>query len=345
MKIIGMSVVGSGEADRWLNAFIKHLKSRCDEVVICLNNPDSKTERLVKSNTYWVEDNREWGFKQPYIKEDFLEKVVRKFKPDWIIWLDCDEFLESRLSRSQLEVLASMPYDIAYYFWCVELWDSENAHRPDYMFDDVRFFKPIKDKLQFRKTPVHCGMAPEVNYHWGTHSQYYFKHYGLLKKEDRLKKYQRYQKYDSKNIYLTKEWYDSLLANGVSEPFNHEEFIKKSTITFFRKKPIMIATALVKPKKIYRFINPHGQLVIFDQERHYRHALKWQGFKFLGEEDAEVINRNEQPVVDVNPSQEVVEEKPVEGMSDFKCDECDFVGKSKKSLAIHKGKNHKKVSV
>lgn len=327
MKIVGAMVVGKDEGERWLKPCLEQFNI-LDGALIVQNNVDAKTKLVIEEsgfNTY--EDNREWGICQNKIKES-LAKNLDIFKPDWVVSLDADEFLEKQLTREKLEELASQSYDIAYYFWCIEFWDSADQYREDFTFDDVRFWKYLPNLLSFRNTPVHCGMAPEWNYRWGTHSGYFFKHYGLLKREDRLKKVERYEKYDNKGIYLPKQWYESLKdTNPPLKHFDEEEFIKILPETKFRKRQIM-GPGIEQPKKYWRFINPYGVLITFDKEVHYRQRIKDPKWKFLGDDTLQSLRREEVPFTP-------------ERIAEIFCEQCSFTGKSELSLKIHKSRMHK----
>lgn len=359
MRIIGQMVVGPGEGDRWLGKCLSEIKKRCDEICVCLNNADEKTKKIVGRNTQFAyEDNREWGKYQPKIKEQLL-KCVGLRKPNWILALDADEFLEDRLDRKKLEELARKPNDVAYFFWFLDFWNQEGFYREEYLFEDVRFFKFLPDHPNYRNTPVHCGMAPEFNMRWGTHSEYYVKHYGLMKKEDRARKYQRYEKYDPKASYLAKWWYEGLKQDNV--PLKEEkDFLDQKLQTYFRKRSVM-QKQIAAPsggRKIWQFLNKHGVLFSVEKEKHALEYMKNRNYTLVEEQvipesevDGPMINNNklwdlakdlpivdeEKPVQTVKPPKEINEPVP----DSNKCPECSFVGKSFKSLQIHRTKSHK----
>lgn len=105
-KIVGMMVVGPGEGDRWLKQVLEQRKELVDDMVICGNNTDEKTEEIIKESGFWFyRDDREWGVHQPSIKNSLLERVG-KLKPDWIITSDADELYDSKFTREQAERLA-----------------------------------------------------------------------------------------------------------------------------------------------------------------------------------------------------------------------------------------------
>jgi len=339
-KIVGAMVVGRGEGDRWLKPCLEQFRI-FDGAIIVQNNVDAKTKKVIKESGFQTyEDNREWGKLQPKIKEELAQRLGA-FGPDWVLSLDADEFIEMRLTRQTLEELASKKYDIAYYFWCIELWDRADQYREDFTFDDVRFWKYLPNLLSFRHTPVHCGMAPEWNYRWGTHSGYFFKHYGLLRSKDRLRKVERYKKYDNKGIYLPKEWYESLKAkNPPLKPFLEEDIVKILPETIFRKKIQVMPSLSQENKKYWKFINPHGVLITFDQEGHYRQRINDPKWKFLGVEDAALAHREEVNIVNDDPAVEAPELKPMSNLENLECVNCGFIAKTPRGLKIHTSHAH-----
>ena len=334
MRIIGLGVCGPNEADRFLKRTLDEFKRLCDDVVICTNNAGIKEKRLIREYGFkQYEDNREWGVFQPRIKQDFLERIGF-LRPDWCIFLDMDEFFDKRFTREKAEELASKEHDVAYFFWFLELWDRTDQYNEGYTFEDVRFFKYIPELgFQLRGTPLHCGVYPEKVASWGTHTNLFVKHYGLLRKEDRIKKYERYKKYDPNAVYLPKYWYEGLLSKN--PPLRKvEDFIEEiSKMKFqFKNRPMpqMRQPNPNEPKKVWRFINPHGELRVFTEERYYLQRLNMPKWKFLGEE---VLEDTSLKITKENPLEQLpIEKDPLE------CKICGFLGKNKQSLRMHKNK-------
>lgn len=230
MRIIGFMVCGNGEADRYLEASLKEFKRLCEDAVIVANNADEKTINLIKKYGYWTyEDNREWGKDQPKIKTDLLKKVAN-LKPDWIIALDSDEVFAPTFTREEAERLAGGD-EIAWNFLVVNLYND-----PDHFthgagiqrFWNIRFYKFLPQYgLDFQKKSLHCGLAPPIAYKYGWHAPYYLEHYGLMKKEDRLRRVERYQQYDPGARYKDRVYYDDLAADLKPQPFNREKLLKQ----------------------------------------------------------------------------------------------------------------------
>ena len=332
MRIIGLGVCGSNEADRFLKRTLDEFKRLCDDVIICTNNAGIKEKRLIKEYGFrQYEDNREWGVFQPRIKQDLLERIDF-LKPDWCIFIDMDEVFDVRFTRKKAEELALKEHDVAYFFWFLELWDRTDQYSEDCNFEDVRFFKYLPQHgFQFRSTPVHCGNYPEKVASWGTHTNLLIKHYGLLRKEDRIKKYERYKKYDPKAIYLSKQWYEGLLSKN--PPLRKvEEFIEEiSKVKFkFKNRPMPQAKQPNETKKVWRFINPHGQLIVFTEERYYLQRKNMPSWKYLGEE---TLKEQPSAIEKISTEPIPVEKDPLE------CIICGKICKSEFGLKVHQRKS------
>lgn len=220
-------VVGPGEGDRWLKQVLEQRKQLVDDMVICGNNTDEKTEEIIKESGYWFyRDDREWGIHQPSIKDSLLKRVG-KLKPDWIITSDADELYDSKFTRGEAERLADTGA-IGYYFAVINLWNDEQHYRHDLSFWNIRYFKYTPEfGLNFERKNVHCGLAPPMQYKYGWHAPFMLKHYGLMRPEDRKKKVERYEKYDPNAVHKGREYYDSLIEEKQVVVFNEERMHKQ----------------------------------------------------------------------------------------------------------------------
>ena len=258
-------VVGAGEADRWLEPVLQQLHW-ADEVCIVMNNADRKTEDLCyKYGTILHHDNREWGKEQFRIKQDFLNTIVPLLtvpgRPNnlWIWCLDADEIFDQRFDRAMAEKMAAGD-DIAWYFWCLQLWNTDDQVRLDLSFANIRFYKVAPELgLHFLAQPLHCGLAPMYAYRHGSQSGLFFKHYGLMAAADRARKVARYDKYDPRAAFKGKVWYDGLRnERAASVPI--AEAIKKLPNFIYRNKPVK-PTHMAKDREIFFFTNQHGRTV------------------------------------------------------------------------------------
>lgn len=221
-KIVGMMVVGTNEGDRWLKEVLEQRKKLVDDMIICCNNTDKKTESIIKESGFWsYRDDREWGVNQPKIKTDLLKKIG-KLKPDWVLASDADELYDKHFTREEAEKLMNTNA-MGYYFSVINLWNDEEHYRHDLSFWNIRFFKYLPQYgLQYEPKNVHCGLAPPIIYAYGWHAPFILKHYGLMKPEDRKKKVKRYEKYDPNAKFKGRIYYDSLSNEGLVRPFDED---------------------------------------------------------------------------------------------------------------------------
>lgn len=229
MRIVGFMVVGPGEADRWLEPVLEQRKYIVDDMIICGNNTDEKTEKLIKKYGFWFyRDDREWGFYQPSIKSGLLERV-QKLRPDWILASDADEIYDKHFTREEAEKIAKDNV-FGYYFAIMNLWDDEEHYNHTRSFWNIRYwnYKKTKDvSLRFSSKSLHCGLAPEIVYKYGIEAPFILKHYGLMKPEHRREKVERYKKYDPKAQFKGEEYYnsinDDIKTNDLIRSFDEEE--------------------------------------------------------------------------------------------------------------------------
>lgn len=232
-----------GPNEKYLEASLKEFKRLCDDAVVATNNADKKTKDLIKKYGFWqYEDNREWGIHQPSIKTDLLKKIGG-LKPDWIIALDADEIFAPEFTRTEAERLANLD-EIAWYFTVVNLYNGKDhfVHGAGIQrFWNIRFYKFLPQYgLQFQRKNLHCGLAPPIAYQYGWHAPYYLEHYGLMAKEDRLRKVERYKKFDPNAKFKGKEYYDDLARDLRTIPFDRQRLLKQlaeSPDTQPRKRP------------------------------------------------------------------------------------------------------------
>jgi hypothetical protein len=232
-----------GPNEKYIAKPLNDFKRLCDDVIIATNNADEKSIRFLDECGFkHYEDNREWGKEQPNIKTTLLEKAG-ELGADWIIALDADECFAPEFTREEAERLASLN-EIAYYFLIVNLYNDEEhfAHSTGIQrFWNIRFYKYAPELgLQFLKKSLHCGLGPPITYQYGWHAPYYVLHYGLMDKEDRLRKYERYQKYDPNRKFKTSNYYDELIMDLPDRKFDREGLLRKlkeSPETQFRPTP------------------------------------------------------------------------------------------------------------
>lgn len=333
-----MMVVGTGEADRYLKPVLERLKQLVDDIVIGCNATDVPTLKLIQFYTDKIYDftEFEWGKQQWQIKE-LLLKEVAKLNPEWIVCQDSDEILDKRLDRQKLELLAEKD-NISYIFYCVHLWNNNRTMRTDGgwgNFYNVRFYRFIPEApMLWKRTPLHCGLAPMYAYQWSTPSGYCFEHYGYMKEEDRQKKAIRYNKYDRNGLYFSKSWYQSILGEPHLKVFD-DNFL---TSLQYKPRPIKIEKIIknYKPMKTYYVRNKKGYVWSINEQL-ITETLKRPGMTLVSVEDHDKIKKiRDIKIIKDNQTSSV--EQPVQ--NDTQCIICGFKAKSAFGLRSHK-KSHK----
>ena len=346
-KIWGFITVGEGEVHRYLKNALERLSELTDGIVIACNASDKDTRsylaKIKKAKVYDFSEREryEWGRKQNIIKQKLFYLMERESAEDafWVVCIDSDEVLDKRLTREKLEELTTRD-EIAYTFYCVQLWDSEKQMRVDGgwgNFRNVRFYKYIKNAdHSFQNSPLHCGLAPIYAYKWAADAEYLFKHYGYMKPEDRKKKVQRYNKYDPNGRYFSKEWYNSILGKPTIKPFDEDKLGEK--LKYKPKKPLKDKYILKEMKqKIYFIKNKYGKVFSVSESQIGDHKRK--GIEIIGERDITEIGK----FVDVKelPKEEDKKEDKKEnlGKISYTCPICGFEAKTKAGLSAHKRKH------
>lgn len=266
-KILGYGICGANE--KYVENTLKQFKKLCDHAVILCNNTDQKTKNLILSYGFDVkDDNREWGLNQHLIKEDFVSSLAR-YKPEWLICLDMDEVFDESFTRGKFEEYTKTCDSM--YVFVSNLWNE--GWKRQWSFWNIRAWK-WNGITKFVNRPLHCGLAPEWAYHYGSYVPVILWHSGLKDKEDRDRKIERYKKYDPESKYRDKSYYDALQDN-TSEPIDIE-YIQNSLI-----KEVGIqkrrTVAIDKPKKLYfvrRFSNGVDLDLIEIPERNLIETLK-----------------------------------------------------------------------
>ncbi len=286
MNIVGYGICGPGEAQRYMRQTLDEFKRLCDYTIILVNgNLRTCKDEIKLINEYgfdYVFDKREWGTNQWLIKQEFLDKHVRRYEPDFCVCLDMDEVFCKHLTREWIEQ-SSLD---AYYVYVVDLWNDEEHYKPESCFWNVRLFRWNGD-IRFKEKPVHCGLAPEWTYFYHRHAPFMLKHYGLMRKEDRDKRITRYEKYDPQAKHLGRVYYD-MLASDKAKPFIESELcskIEKEVASYKQSKP---KPKMATKKQRFAYLENPGGVTVDVPERDVAQTLKRKGFKFLHWSDEEI---------------------------------------------------------
>ena len=266
-NIIGYGICGANE--KYLKGTLDCFKKLCDRVVIVGNNIDVKSKDLITSYGFELrEDNREWGNYQHKIKENLVSSL-EEYKPDWLICLDMDEVLE--VERKDLEEL--MDKVDSMYVYVVNLWN--DGWKRVWSFWNIRVWK-WNGITKFVNRPLHCGLAPEWAYHYGSNVPLLLWHYGLKDKKDRDRKVKRYEKYDPNGVYRDKSYYEGLKDNTCD--ILDKEYIKQSVL---KESKIIRKKILIDKQQLFYYVkSPNGKIIDIP-EKHLEETLK-RGFTLIG---------------------------------------------------------------
>jgi len=225
-RIVGIGVCGAGEADRYMRKTMEEYKRLCDDVIIVTNYATQKEIELIEEYGFrHYPDEREWGKDQPHIKTTLLTHAG-ELSPDWIVALDMDEVFDPAVSRETLQELANSG-ERAWQFMVVNLYNDEQHFAHDkgiQRFWNTRFYQYLPQLgLQFLRRNLHCGLGPPYAYSLAWHAPYYLLHYGLMKKEDRVRRVERYQKYDPNARFKGRAYYDDLGRELEMRPFSPDK--------------------------------------------------------------------------------------------------------------------------
>lgn len=334
MRIVGMMIVGGGEAERYLDRSLHELKRLCDTAVICCNHADEKTLKMVMaSGFHWYEDDREWGIDQPRIKQDCLE-IVGRYQPDWVVAIDADEVFDPDFDRASLERLANERGVVGWYVYVVNLWDSETQYRMDISFWNIRLFKyPLDpENRRWEDKSLHCGLAPKFIYHRGSYAPVILLHKGLMDKRNRQRKVERYKRYDPESKFKAKDYYQTLAWEGKPDPFELavvRKAVQDDVAKIKRPNKEHKAMAISKSKKYFIVQREDGETIDLPEE-HYEATMKRHPQWVLVREIVPGQRSEAQAAPVVAP----VIPDPLE------CSLCGFIGKNDKSLGAHKTKAH-----
>jgi hypothetical protein len=336
MKIVALSII-SKEADRYLVEVLDKLKTLVDDAVICFNNSDDKTKNIVKSYGFkTIEDNREWGKFQPFIKTDTLREVG-KLNPDIVLPVDADEVYCQALTRKEVEYYGMM-YP-ACYFYIINMWNDKQHYKKSMSFWNIRMFRYDKNlPMHFQNTPVHCGLAPVWAYKFGSYVPFFIKHYGLMKPEDRQRKIERYEKYDPKAIYKDRSYYEALAQIGSGVEYNEQEIQRRieEEVSKYGNQNKNITQNTMVEKFVYLKRLKDGAIIDVP-ERHKDQLVKSGKFEFVSEvgitngaTEAPVV---EKPVETPLPTLSTLDKNPIDNVPPKNPLECNICGKVCGSLA------------
>lgn len=222
-KII-MGLLCKNEKDRFIEKYLEENLILCDRLVVLDDKSTDRTLEYVKkfSKTsaipisIFTSTHSQWAsaeWKQRKKLFDLCNAYASE--RDWIVILDCDEFITNPID------LRNQMLDSDHDFIGIRLYDmwNDTHYRDDkywmahnnYMTLACR--KNLTESI-WRTTPLHCGRFPMIHTTYGIGTlpvQNKLKHMGWATEKDRIKKHQRYLMADPIGQWGWMEQYQSIL--------------------------------------------------------------------------------------------------------------------------------------
>jgi len=218
-KLTAMMIVRN-EADRYLSRCLESLLTFVDDIIIMDDASEDDTPEICLSYP------RVKLYRQPHSKFLTDEAELRRElwhytlenKPEWILAIDADEFLEESCLKEIPYLLRQSNFK-AVGFRLFDCWGNEDFFRVDGLWNPwLRGFSIylIKNQPQLESVwpslKFHCGRLP-LAYRQLVHyeSSIRIKHLGWAKPSDIISKYERATRQDPANKYMGRQHYESIL--------------------------------------------------------------------------------------------------------------------------------------
>ena len=218
---ITLSMIMRNEANHYLRQMLEEAKHYITDAVIIddasTDNSVAICQEVLAGIPLKIVHNEESKFSNEIVlrKQQWQETI--QTNPDWMVFLDADQMFEPRLRQDLRMLVANTNVDV-FSFRLYDLWD-QNHYREDSYWQAHQSYRPFLVRYRpdipytwERETPQHCGSFPTTVLKFiGMISPYRVKHYGWVKEEDRIAKYERYKKLDPDAKYGIREQYESIL--------------------------------------------------------------------------------------------------------------------------------------
>lgn len=218
-KITAMMIVRN-EANRYLQPCLKSLMDYVDEIIILDDASTDTTPDICQSVPivkFYERQDALFLIDEAQLRQQLWFITVDN-KPEWILALDADEFLETR-AKHEIPYLLKQKYFQAISFRLFDFWGSEKYYRIDGLWNPwLRGFSNYLIKYQpdlastWPDLKFHCGRLPLAYRHLpNLESALRIKHMGWVNPTDIQNKYKRAIERDPTFKYMSKEHYESIL--------------------------------------------------------------------------------------------------------------------------------------
>ena len=191
---------------RWIEKVIRSIQPVCDRILVLDDHSDDGTPEICESLGCIVFRSRFEGIHEARDKDWLLEQAWAEGAKvnDWCLMVDGDEALHQ--DDIPALVAATRSNAVCCSMNIVYLWDREDQIRVDRWYREFRrpsLFKLTSRELRFRRTgfggEFHCSSAPAKLLGLQTAIPVRLLHYGYMRKEDRIRKFEFYNRIDPGN--------------------------------------------------------------------------------------------------------------------------------------------------
>lgn len=191
-------VITKNEADRYLAETITSLRCQVDGVCVFDDQSSDRTTDVLRGLgiQYMISADRTFGEGEAAFREDAWRYMERLFSPglgDWILTLDADEALRLRKPLKDIIRLAERDNHDSLVLPVREIWE-EGKMRIDGFWGTVSACRMAlwRPNGVFKPEQMGGGSLPSYVSNKGHTSDAEILHYGYMKPEDRIAKYNRY---------------------------------------------------------------------------------------------------------------------------------------------------------
>lgn len=212
MKLTASAIVRN-EADRYLDAWLRHLLTFCDEVRLLDDGSTDRTREVVSEfePEVWITENRGHSFFEH--ESDARNELLRwtiEGRPDYVLSIDADEFVGD-IEKVREAILTNQP---VYYLTMREVWKIEGERmglRIDGHWGDRRcpilWRAPpqlLGSSWRIPTRKLACGREPQrVRGKRGIDTGTGVYHFGWTRVEDREARAERYFEHDGGRFHAS----------------------------------------------------------------------------------------------------------------------------------------------
>ncbi|WP_068618310.1 glycosyltransferase family 2 protein [Paenibacillus tuaregi] len=215
-----LTMIVKNESGRYLEKVLAEHRQYIDAAVIIDDGSTDNTLDLCKEYLEGIPLHLVSNTSSKFSNEIELRKQqwreTAATQPEWILNLDADEMFETRFVK-ELPKLLNQTHTDAFCFRLYDFWDEEH-YREDQFWNSHQTYRPflLRYRTNFeytwRETPQHCGRFPNNIFQLpNALSDIRLKHFGWMKKEDRIQKFKRYMELDPSGEFGSMSQYLSIL--------------------------------------------------------------------------------------------------------------------------------------